>query len=74
MLDIQAFFVQEGLSLRNLPAEKLVTETYIEHANRTLGPFVLDKQGQHACRLPLRRNTRNPLTPPKSGNPGAACS
>jgi NitT/TauT family transport system substrate-binding protein len=41
MLDIQAFFVQEGLSLRNLPPEKLLTETYIEHANRTLGPFVL---------------------------------
>jgi NitT/TauT family transport system substrate-binding protein len=41
MLDIQAFFVQEGLSLRNLPAEKLLTETYIEHANRMLGPFVL---------------------------------
>jgi NitT/TauT family transport system substrate-binding protein len=40
MLDIQAFFVQEGLSLRNLPAEKLLTESYIEHANRTLGPFV----------------------------------
>ncbi len=41
MLDIQAFFVQEGLSLRNLPAEKLATNAYIEHANRTLGPFVL---------------------------------
>jgi hypothetical protein len=45
MLDIQAFFVQEGLSLRNLPAEKLVTETYVEHANRTLGPFVLSNVG-----------------------------
>ena len=45
MLDIQAFFVQEGLSLRNLPAEKLVTETYVEHANRTLGPFVLANAG-----------------------------
>ena len=45
MLDIQAFFVQEGLSLRNLPAEKLLTETYIEHANRTLGPFVLANVG-----------------------------
>jgi NitT/TauT family transport system substrate-binding protein len=41
MLDIQAFFVKEGLSLQNQPAEKLVTDTYIEHANRTLGPFVL---------------------------------
>ena len=28
MLDIQGFFVKQGLSLRNLPAEKLVTETY----------------------------------------------
>src|SRR5215510_494691 len=45
MLDIQAFFVQEGLSLRSLPAEKLVTDTYIEHANRTLGPFVLANPG-----------------------------
>jgi NitT/TauT family transport system substrate-binding protein len=45
MLDIQAFFVQEGLSLRNLPVEKLVTETYVEHANRTLGPFVLANAG-----------------------------
>jgi NitT/TauT family transport system substrate-binding protein len=45
MLDIQAFFVQEGLSLRNLPPEKLLTETYIEHANRTLGPFVLANTG-----------------------------
>jgi NitT/TauT family transport system substrate-binding protein len=45
MLDIQAFFVQEGLSLRNLPAEKLLTGTYVEHANRTLGPFVLTNVG-----------------------------
>jgi len=45
MLDIQAFFVQEGLSLRSLPAEKLLTDTYIEHANRTLGPFVLANPG-----------------------------
>ncbi len=41
MLDIQAFFVQAGLSLRNLPADKLLTDTYVEHANKTLGPFVL---------------------------------
>lgn len=41
MLDIQAFFVQEGLSLRNHPAEKLATDAYIEHANRALGPFAL---------------------------------
>jgi NitT/TauT family transport system substrate-binding protein len=40
MLDIQAFFVKEGLSLRNFPAERLVTSSYVEHANRELGPFV----------------------------------
>jgi len=41
MLDIQAFFVKEGLSISNLPAAKLATDTYIDHANRALGPFVL---------------------------------
>jgi NitT/TauT family transport system substrate-binding protein len=41
MLDIQAFFVKEGLSLRNFPAERLLTMSYVEHANRELGPFVL---------------------------------
>jgi NitT/TauT family transport system substrate-binding protein len=44
MLDIQAFFVKEGLSISNLPAEKLVTNAYIEHANRALGPFTLANQ------------------------------
>jgi NitT/TauT family transport system substrate-binding protein len=41
MLDIQSFFVKEGLSLTNLPAERLVTDAYMDHANRALGPFVL---------------------------------
>jgi NitT/TauT family transport system substrate-binding protein len=41
MLDIQAFFVKEGLSIKNFPAERLVTSRYVEHANRELGPFVL---------------------------------
>ena len=41
MLDIQSFFVKEGLSLTNLPAERLLTDVYMDHANRSLGPFVL---------------------------------
>jgi NitT/TauT family transport system substrate-binding protein len=41
MLDIEAFFVKEKLSLKNFPAERLVTASYVEEANKTLGPFVL---------------------------------
>jgi NitT/TauT family transport system substrate-binding protein len=41
MLDIQSFFVKEGLSLSNFPAGRLVTSAYVDHANQTLGPFVL---------------------------------
>jgi hypothetical protein len=33
--------VKEGLSIKNFPAERLVTSRYVEHANRELGPFVL---------------------------------
>jgi NitT/TauT family transport system substrate-binding protein len=44
MLDIQAFFVKEGLSLKNFPAERLVTNTYIDDANQKLGPFVLQNK------------------------------
>jgi NitT/TauT family transport system substrate-binding protein len=41
MLDIQSFFVKEKLSLKEFPAERLVTQTYVDYANAQLGPFVL---------------------------------
>jgi NitT/TauT family transport system substrate-binding protein len=41
MLDIQSFFVKEKLSLKEFPAERLVTSTYVDYANQKLGPFVL---------------------------------
>jgi NitT/TauT family transport system substrate-binding protein len=44
MLDIQSFFVAEKLSIANMPAEKLITNVYMDHANRVLGPFVLANQ------------------------------
>jgi NitT/TauT family transport system substrate-binding protein len=44
MLDIQAFFVKEGLSLKQFPAERLVTSLYSDYAAAQLGPFVLQNQ------------------------------
>jgi NitT/TauT family transport system substrate-binding protein len=41
MLDIQSFFVHEGLSLKEFPAARLVTNTYSDYAVAKLGPFVL---------------------------------
>ena len=41
MLDIQAFFVKEGLSLDKFPAERLLTNVYSDDAVEKLGPFVL---------------------------------
>ena len=41
MLDIQSFFVAEKLSIANMPVEKLITNVYMDHANRVLGPFAL---------------------------------
>src|SRR6202011_6118641 len=41
MLDIQSFFVHQGLSLKEFPAQRLVTSTYSEYAAAKLGPFVL---------------------------------
>jgi NitT/TauT family transport system substrate-binding protein len=41
MLDIQKFFVHEGLSLKEFPAQKLVTTAYSDYAVEKLGPFVL---------------------------------
>jgi NitT/TauT family transport system substrate-binding protein len=41
MLDIQSFFVAEKLSIAKMPVEKLITRTYLDHADRVLGPFAL---------------------------------
>jgi len=41
MLDIQKFFVHEGLSLKEFPAARLVTTTYSDYAVAKLGPFAL---------------------------------
>ncbi len=41
MLDIQKFFVHEGLSLKEFPAQRLVTGTYSDYAVGKLGPFAL---------------------------------
>jgi hypothetical protein len=45
MPDIQASLRAGGPVAAQSPAEKLVTETYVEHANRTLGPFQLANAG-----------------------------
>jgi NitT/TauT family transport system substrate-binding protein len=44
MLDIQKFFVREGLSLKEFPAQRLVTSTYSDDAAAKLGPFALQNQ------------------------------
>jgi NitT/TauT family transport system substrate-binding protein len=41
MLDIQKFFVREGLSLKEFPAQRLVTNPYSDYAVARLGPFRL---------------------------------
>jgi NitT/TauT family transport system substrate-binding protein len=41
MLDIQSFFVHQGLSLKEFPAARLVTATYSDYAAAKLGPFAL---------------------------------
>ena len=41
MLDIQKFFVHEGLSLKEFPAARLVTTTYSDYAVAKLGSFAL---------------------------------
>jgi NitT/TauT family transport system substrate-binding protein len=41
MLDIQKFFVREGLSLKEFPAARLLTTAYSDYAVAKLGPFRL---------------------------------
>jgi NitT/TauT family transport system substrate-binding protein len=41
MLDIQKFFVAQGLSLKEFPPQRLLTNVYSDAAVAKLGPFVL---------------------------------
>jgi hypothetical protein len=41
MLDIQKFFVREGLSLKEFPAQRLVTNPYSDDVVARLGSFEL---------------------------------
>jgi NitT/TauT family transport system substrate-binding protein len=45
MLDIQKFFVREGLALKEFPPERLVTASYADYAVEKLGPFALQNAG-----------------------------
>jgi NitT/TauT family transport system substrate-binding protein len=44
LLDIQAWYVKAGLSQAQFPAERIVTNAYVDHAIEKLGPFVLDNK------------------------------
>jgi NitT/TauT family transport system substrate-binding protein len=44
MLDIQKFFAQEKLALKEFPAERLITTPYSDYAAAKLGPFVLQNK------------------------------
>jgi NitT/TauT family transport system substrate-binding protein len=44
LLDIQAWYVKAGLSQAQFPAERIVTNAYVDHAVEKLGPFVLDNK------------------------------
>jgi NitT/TauT family transport system substrate-binding protein len=52
MLDIQKFFVHEGLSLKEFPAQRLLTAAYSDYAVAKLGPFRLQNPGSNlaGCR------------------------
>ena len=44
VLDLQNFFVKEGLAQKAFPAERLYTSRYVDYANEKLGPFVLENK------------------------------
>jgi NitT/TauT family transport system substrate-binding protein len=44
MLDINAWYVANKLSAQTFPAERIVNSTFIDAANRTLGPFQLENK------------------------------
>lgn len=44
MLDINSWYVANKLSAQTFPADRLVNATFIEAANKTLGPFQLENK------------------------------
>jgi NitT/TauT family transport system substrate-binding protein len=52
MLDMQAWFIKAGLVQQQLPAEKLVNYSYVDHAAQKLGPFVVENRDSklNGCR------------------------
>ena len=43
LLDMQKYYIREGLAARELPVEKLVDNEFVDDANAKLGPFKLEK-------------------------------
>jgi NitT/TauT family transport system substrate-binding protein len=43
LLDMQKYYIREGLATRELPVEKLVDNEFVDDANAKLGPFKLEK-------------------------------
>ena len=60
MLDIQAFFVKEKLSLKNFPAERLVTSELCRRRQSRARALRPAEQGQQAGRLPVMRRGTAP--------------
>jgi NitT/TauT family transport system substrate-binding protein len=44
LLDIQAWYIKAGLSQTQFPAERIVTNAYVDHAIEKLGPFVVENK------------------------------
>ena len=44
MLDINAWYVTNKLSAQVFPAERLVNASFIDEANKKLGPFQLENK------------------------------
>jgi NitT/TauT family transport system substrate-binding protein len=44
LLDIQDWYVQNNFTRAKFPAERLADNSYVDHANQKLGPFVLENK------------------------------
>jgi NitT/TauT family transport system substrate-binding protein len=44
LLDVQDWYVQNNLTRAKFPAERLVDNSYVDDANKKLGPFVLENK------------------------------
>jgi hypothetical protein len=44
LLDIQAWYVKAGLSQAQFPAERIVSDVYVDHAVEKLGPFTVENK------------------------------